>query len=627
MKLYFVDNHKDMGLISGKEKLRKGEDKAVAINPPVRSYFKRAGIDADDTSQYFTNESHLKALERSETICDWLEEKAKFDDMGIGVNDAYRYSLIYFMRFAVHNCLLDIEVMLNAVNKYRPETISASYSGNKRVSSFYLEPEERYLGYLAQRMAGIEGLGFEDMTTSGGGKDHAADTSPALAEYLKYALKSVRFFLWEKEMIFGNALKRDRPVFYTTRNYQLGKLAGKLQEEYPDIRFILMQGPVFSPKPLPDILLPVFCGRYWRNIVRQKVYLKELVSAIASEKEAFSHRGIFFGDIIARKVEDNIGDYPLKIMQWTPALRHCVDSTKPRLIISVGNRADDVTLAEIARNLSVDDLLISHGSHVKPKDRSETVEWGEHGKMLLRGPFSHMAMQTPLSEGFLEAFPTKAAVLRTGPLIWGKKVDRKTSDSLFGSMFGARYRKGEVRIITHAGTPKPYKGLRFWIYETPDEYINAIRDLAEAVEKMQDTILIVKFRPTFQLSEDDMRALIPFSDKVVLSIDEPFLDVLGMSDLLVSFASTTIEEALQNGVPVLLYGGNGRYQHIKGFEIAAGRKIERSAVYHVRSSGDLGRAIEGICSLGIDGNGDDKGLFKGYAYQERESLKGLLKNG
>ena len=41
-----------------------------------------------------------------------------------------------------------------------------------------------------------------------------------------------------------------------------------------------------------------------------------------------------------------------------------------------------------------------------------------------------------------------------------------------------------------------------------------------------------------------------------------FHEVLAEADLLVSFSSTTIEEALVNDVPVLLYGGHGRYAHI-----------------------------------------------------------------
>jgi hypothetical protein len=40
-----------------------------------------------------------------------------------------------------------------------------------------------------------------------------------------------------------------------------------------------------------------------------------------------------------------------------------------------------------------------------------------------------------------------------------------------------------------------------------------------------------------------------------------------ISDLLVSYSSTTIEEALQNRVPVLQYDSHGKYCHIKDAQV------------------------------------------------------------
>ena len=51
-------------------------------------------------------------------------------------------------------------------------------------------------------------------------------------------------------------------------------------------------------------------------------------------------------------------------------------------------------------------------------------------------------------------------------------------------------------------------------------------------------------------------------DNVSLVSDGPISDFLASSHLLMSFSSTTIEEALINDTPVLLYGGKGRYSHI-----------------------------------------------------------------
>ena len=56
-----------------------------------------------------------------------------------------------------------------------------------------------------------------------------------------------------------------------------------------------------------------------------------------------------------------------------------------------------------------------------------------------------------------------------------------------------------------------------------------------------------------------------------------FIEDLNNSDLLVSYSSTTIEEALNLRKPVLLYGGSNDYTHIsKKFQdnfVNNGRKI------------------------------------------------------
>jgi len=294
------------------------------------------------------------------------------------------------------------------------------------------------------------------------------------------------------------------------------------------------------------------------------------------------------------------------LMLWTVKLNDFVDRSKASLFVSNGNRADDVILAELCARKGVRTLLISHGSHVRPKNVPERIEWGEHGRALLRAPFSDIALQTPVAEGYVDAFKTESRMIRTGPLIWGKPVER---------------RKSGVRTIVHAGTPKAANSLRPFVYETPDEYIRGICELAAAVEGIPDAVLIVRFRPSSDIGIEDIRELVPFSDKVKLSTDGPFSAALGAADLLVSFSSTTIEEALQNRIPVLLYGGSGRYMHIEAVEAGSNGEMPRSAIYHVSKAGDLRPAIEKILGLGTDGK-----LFDEYIYpeNERQPLEVLL---
>lgn len=632
-KIVFLDSQSERekytGINSEYKNSYSQEHTLIAMNPSVYSHFKKIGVSVQSTLPYFTNESHTKALEKSKVIIDWLRENAEFTDLGLGIQHAYRHVFVFFMRFAIHNCLWIIEVISNTINMHEPEVICALFSSGKHVSSLYLEPEERYLGYIAKRIAQEKKIKFENFSADTNSKGvQRSSLREYLSAILKFILKYEKFRLWEKRIALDNILTKKRPIFFTSQFYQLDKLANEFQKEHSEERFYFLRGPIVPDVTIPDFLVRLDDGKYAEYIAKQRGLFNALIEAIEKEKTLFSYRDIYFGDIISKKIKDNLSDYVLRLMLWTVKLNHFVDATSPSLFISNGNRSDDVALAEICRQKNIPSVLISHGSHVRPKNNSEIIEWGEHGKMLLSAPFSHLVLQTPVSEGYLEVFPSSKSMIKTGPLIWGKPVDFEESKALFKKMFDGRYNFGGVKVVLHASTPKPNKGLRFCVYETPDEYISALRGLAEAVEKISNTILIIKFRPSFEIGIDDIKTSVPFSDKVILSVEESFTRVLGMTDLLVSFSSTTIEEALQNRIPVLLYGGAGRYQHIPAYGIKPNEgPVERSAVYHVEKAQDLEYAIPSIFRLNIDGRNKDKSLFEQYIYSDdvREGLDVLLK--
>ena len=92
-----------------------------------------------------------------------------------------------------------------------------------------------------------------------------------------------------------------------------------------------------------------------------------------------------------------------------------------------------------------------------------------------------------------------------------------------------------------------------------------------------------------------------------------------MADLLVSFSSTTIEEALQNAVPVLLYGGQGRYQHVPAVEVLPGQPCPRSPVYAVRQPKHLAQALPKILEATGTAPLPDE-LFGGYRYPKEKQF-------
>lgn len=601
----------------------------VAINPAVHSYLKQRGFFVENTLPYFTNDSHAKALERSEILVDWLRENSEFADLGIGVQGAFKDIFIYWTRLLIHYNLWVIEIISNAVDTHRPEILAAASSKRKSVSSLLIEPEEKYLGLIVKIIAREKSLKYEDTSidTAGNHEPSFSLLNIYIGPIIKYLFRYIRFLLWEKMNLGKKIFAKNRPILFTTTFYQMDEFVKEIRTRLSDKQLYFLQIPAIPHFRISDFIIKLIRRHNSKTIMAQKKLFKNLIITLRVKTKLFSYRDIPFAEIMAQKIQNNVVDYMVGLYLWAVKLDRFVNALRPCAIISNGNRADDLILAELCKKKEIPTVMIPHGSHVRPKNKYESIEWGENGIPFLRAPFSLLVLQSPLAEGYLDTFPSAGRVIRTGPLTWGKPVKLQKSRLLFNKMFNGRYEFGKVKVILHAGTPKRTKGLRFYVYETPDEYIQALCELANAIEKIPDAVLIIRFRPRHGLSLDDLKNFVPFSEKILLSVDEPFIDMLGMADLLVSFSSTTIEEALQNRIPVLFYGGGGRYQHIPAYEIESGNSIRPSAVYHVKETSNLENAICKILSLnmGIDGGGY---LFEPYIYPQdvRTSLVDLLKS-
>lgn len=589
-------------------------DLIIGLYPSTRHYLNSKGVASKDTTQYFTAESHKRLLERSNEIISEFRKscgRERFDTMA---EEAQVNSFIFWVRILTLYFLRNIETISNAVDMHRPDAISASIDPKRPVFSAFVEPDESYMGKIASRVAGKSNIKFEKMPISGlapvaafvrGGCDR-------LKGLISFVFKYIAFDRWEKRILEHLQVTDKRPIVFTTRRYQMDVLASDYLKGEPGENIVFLEGPISLFADIPVSVLSLFGHSRAGEIANYRNVLKRIVSSVQLDRDLFSYRGISFSDLISQKLSSNITGHLLGQSVWAYRVDETLARLKPRIVISAGNRPDDAMIAELCKKRGIDTVLISHGSHVKPKNDYERIEWSEHGRSLLGSSFAVNAMQSPLVEEYFSAFPASGALARTGPLIWGRPIDRTRGRSTFNKIFGPKRDFDRTRVIVHAGTAKRS---RIYVYETFDEYISALRDLARAVERLEDTVLVIKFRPIMELTTEALKEFVPFSDKVILSIDEKFSDVLAMADLLVSFSSTTIEEALQNKIPVLLYGGDGRYQHTVGFNIENGHNVDKRAVYHVEKPSDLGYALSGILSIDFKGAGNDE-VFERYRYKD-----------
>lgn len=578
----------------------------IALSPAVKVRLKELKLPFVDTLPYFDRRSHEQALLASKQAVDRLRSWCDFVEPGLGLKTAYRDTFIYWFRFVLHYCLFMMEVVGRSVEQHHAsELVTFSY-GRGRGSGYQVAPEDNYLAEVVKAFALRSGLGCKIVLVKQKGRifRRVVFQGKRLAAFLRVMINRK----------YNLSQATSKPIVLTSPAYRMDKIAQELLKEFPSRPVKFLKPALPLDLDLPLWLLPWFARKHRAVISEQRRLLTKLANRVAGDPAAFAYQGVSYSLILSDKIEKSYLDFIMKLMLASIVLDQELQALAPAVVISNVCRIDDLVLAELCRSRMIPNLLISHGSHVKPKNKWEMIEWGEHSKQFLGAPFSHIAVQTPTTMGYFDAFPTGAVLSVTGPVTWGAKVARSRSARQFADLFGQKFKRERVKVLLHAGTPKATSSLRFYVYETADEYLKGIKDLAEVVNNSDDLLLVVKFRPSKEISVETISRLVPLSDRVVLSVDEPLLDVIGMADLVVSYSSTAIDESLQNFIPVLLYGGAGRYRHIDAAEVGRD-KLAPAAVFHLDGRVGIDDGIRKVLSLKFDA-----GLFERYIYPETERL-------
>lgn len=597
------------------------ESIVISVNPRVRTYAKQRGLPSEDTSDYFREEAHARSLRRSVEVCAWIRERFRFMD-NIGIETAYRDAVTWYCRHIVHYCLWGVEFLAEATEKRRPSLIMAGSPIVHDLHGHLMHDGERYLGVLAKRLGEDRKIPVVLLLPRRNWRSFISRRWDRFARAVYWTTVAPILAPVYRGVLPGREVPR--AVLFTSTSYRMDEVAHGIMLERPELT--VLRGRNWPRRGLSLRSDEV----YWEigdaisgedgnsNRVLAET-LAKLACEIESSPQMFTHRGVSFADLVAKKLRVGITPFIRDLHRRAAGIRTLLETVRPLAVVSVGARDDDMVIGEVCSRLKVPALMASHGSHVPPKTELERIEWHEQARRLILAPYPAVALQSPLAEDFLTVLEKSSSghvsvKVPTGPVVWGRPVDRTRAGELRRRLF----LKGPPRrVLVHAGTPKRRGSIRFHVYETLDEYVRTLTELAHAVAQLPDAGLVITFRPHAELRTEDLRELLPLSDRVVLNTDVPCREWLGMADLLVSFSSTTIEEAFQNAVPVLLYGGRGRYQHVPAIEVLPGRPCPQAPVYAVRRPEDLAQALSGILeATGAVPRPDE--LFGQYRYPKEK---------
>jgi hypothetical protein len=176
---------------------------------------------------------------------------------------------------------------------------------------------------------------------------------------------------------------------------------------------------------------------------------------------------------------------------------------------------------------------------------------------------------------------------------------------------------GRPLRILHAGNYQNWSDFFPWIAETADEYMDGLSALADAVEQLDGVELTIRVRPKREVdSEVVLSRLGHRRNVVVCGVEEDFLEQLAGSDLLVAHFSTTVEQALQMGKRVLLWGSTDRYTQFPGQETPPAQTLNDS-VYIARDAAALPAMLAALRDTlrdALRATGDDGRPSPAYAF-------------
>jgi len=549
--------------ILGDEFLKQPENYIVAFEPRAQTKLRRLGITYGNTFTFFGRKGHENCLRQTERIIRKVRESICITDE-LDVNEGYTNTLILYLRLLLHECLFLAEVIDTAVNTLKPTSIIYPRPA-ARFHDLMLSESDRLLGEVARQYCEKAGIKSKQLGQARGFQK----TGRLMKEAKRLGIRLVFPLLLTG---YSRGFKDKLPILIPVQSHGLPAFVSKIHEMYPSSFLVFLEAKKNILHDVRDILfkrdfwcffsLPTHTAskdkKKFDLVVQRNV--RKIEDIFETEHDLLKYRGIDLRPILKLYLERAVVPGLLDLYGKTKSLNKILETRKPALVISQNSAGIGCNLGELCRKYGVPSLLISHGSHVPPKNEFESIEWGDHGLGLMNTPYEYLALQTPWAAGYLEHFPTESKTLVTGPLIFARRANAlKSKTELRNQILPGVKAKW---VILHAGTPKRRGSRRFYVYETDDEYVENINSLIRAVEKLKDTYLVVRFRPEPRFDVEDLMTLLVESDCYGIHPEGSFEDFMLMADLLVSYSSTTIEEALQNRIPVLQYDPQGKYCHV-----------------------------------------------------------------
>ncbi|MFC1941546.1 hypothetical protein ACFLWL_04040 [Chloroflexota bacterium] len=494
----------------------------IALQPQVQVFLKNLNIPYENTLPYFSNQSHARALSKSEEWYQFLATTVDIED-GPEIKETYNNTFLFYLRFYIHHYIMHIEVLSSIYEKHKIESIYACvYQNDVRPNNPPLiQDDERYAGIIAKIFSQTHNIAFQEIPTQF--KPKVIQSNKSLLIGFKENTEKMISRLY-KFLLVKN-FKHKKVILLTTTGYNIGNLARRLKKELPTSRWAVISASKpsrciigFILRSLSEVFKTPSTSHFSyaelsmgsfqsTNTLSNESYcqLEKGIDLIIYKfrkywPNCFTYNGVNFTGLILERIEKDLKPHLVSLYLESKALREILRLLEVRLVISPYARDTSLMIGGLCQNLRIPALMISHGTLIRPKNKMESIEYYHLGKSLILSEFyNYVAIQTPSEEEHLHYYQCNNQMIKTGPLIFSKPYPT-LRESIKNKMLGYETDK---KILLYPDNTKERFTTRFQVYETFDEFLSSSIHLVDAINEIEGVHLVIRLHPGKSINPAD----------------------------------------------------------------------------------------------------------------------------
>lgn len=607
----------------------------VALEPSVRAVLVEFGFESVDTTRFFDNAAHARLLRASTELDNITETGFKFG-MLPDLEDICARGAAAYIGTRLVLMLKAIEVLEGIRRAYpgRELCFCSQALQSTGADSMFISADEGFLRTLGPKFCELNGIAVGTIPMP----DLAPNEIPARSRSDGWQRRMMDRSIASAYLLACKLQSRSRTVLSTTSPavQVMDDLGRSIQERFPQVKAVrLTRGRVSRRRELKDAvawIVGTVVGREPANEAR--VISQDLIKAALDQSgdaqikaglrrtldaflkknaEHFRHQGVSLLDEVQDVVGRELVAYLMDLIRVARAQERILSVLRPALVLSWASAESYQTLGRAAAHRDIPAMVVPMKTLVCGQEGTVDLGQRQVGKDMVTDDYPYAAIQTPMSQQFLQHVGYAGQPVITGPLIRSRidEAERHTRRDQFFQTMGA-----PGKIIVYAPSMKrihPY-----YVIQTLDEVVSSMGDIVEMISDMDNAYLILRLHPDGVVSRSAVETLLTLPRTATISDSGRHLfgEVLTLADVLISNVSTTAEDALLNGVPVILYDKWARYNHLDAPEVHTGTPERLSPAYYVSAKAHLNSTVAWVLDNHPPGVPMSRELLSPYAFQD-----------